>query len=177
VLALDGVNGTRVTGAVPDVRPWLAGADLVVVPLTLARGVQNKVLEAMAMARPVLLTAEAATGIDAVDGRDFAVSPAAPEEFAARAVGLLSDPIRADGLGAGRAAFVIALVGIGFWRRCRPWLVSIVGLAAVRRDGFRSCSCRGSAFVPSFGAARWGGFDALGVAWLVLAGPDCAVSW
>jgi glycosyltransferase involved in cell wall biosynthesis len=81
VLALDGVNGTRVTGAVPDVRPWLAGADLVVVPLTLARGVQNKVLEAMAMARPVLLTAEAATGIDAVDGRDFAVSPAARKNW------------------------------------------------------------------------------------------------
>ncbi|OYZ37869.1 MAG: glycosyl transferase family 1, partial [Novosphingobium sp. 16-62-11] len=63
VRALEGVNGTHVTGAVIDVRPWIAGADLVVAPLTIARGVQNKVLEAMAMARPVLATPEAATGI------------------------------------------------------------------------------------------------------------------
>jgi hypothetical protein len=133
VLALDGVNGTRVTGAVPDVRPWLAGADLVVVPLTLARGVQNKVLEAMAMARPVLLTAEAATGIDAVDGRDFAVSPAAPEEFAARAVGLLSDPIRADGLGRAARAFVIAQCG---WDRVLAPLPALVGFD--RRFGRRA---------------------------------------
>lgn len=133
VLALDGVCGTRVTGAVPDVRPWLAGADLVVVPLTLARGVQNKVLEAMAMARPVLLTAEAATGIDAVDGRDFAVSPAAPEEFAARAVGLLSNPIRADGLGRAARAFVIAQCG---WDRVLAPLPALVGFD--RRFGRRA---------------------------------------
>ena len=54
-------------------RPFLASADCVIAPLTLARGVQNKVLEAMAMARPVVLSQEAATGIDAQDGRDFAI--------------------------------------------------------------------------------------------------------
>ena len=72
--ALDGLHGTRVWGEVPDVRPFLAGADLVVAPLSIARGVQNKVLEAMAMARPVLLTPEAATGIEGSDGRDYAVA-------------------------------------------------------------------------------------------------------
>ena len=56
--------GVRVTGAVPDVRPWLAAATVCVAPLKLARGVQNKVLEAMAMARPVIASPAAAEGID-----------------------------------------------------------------------------------------------------------------
>src|SRR5690606_28102921 len=73
VRALDGINGVRVWGEVPDVRPFLAGADVVLAPLAIARGVQNKVLEAMAMARPVVLTPEAATGIAAEDGVHFAV--------------------------------------------------------------------------------------------------------
>jgi sugar transferase (PEP-CTERM/EpsH1 system associated) len=55
--------GVRVTGTVPDVRPWLAHARLAVAPLRIARGVQNKVLEAMAMARPVLATRAAMEGI------------------------------------------------------------------------------------------------------------------
>ena len=53
-----------VTGAVADTRPWLAAASVCVAPLALARGVQNKVLEAMAMARPVVASAAAAEGID-----------------------------------------------------------------------------------------------------------------
>lgn len=71
--ARDGKNGVRVWGGVPDVRPFLASATCVVAPLTLARGVQNKVLEAMAMARPVVLSQEAATGIDATDGTHFTI--------------------------------------------------------------------------------------------------------
>ena len=57
-------DGVIVTGAVPDVRPWLAAAACVVAPLRLARGIQNKVLEAMAMARPVVASTAAAEGID-----------------------------------------------------------------------------------------------------------------
>ncbi len=53
-----------VTGAVEDVRGWLQAADVCVAPLRIARGVQNKVLEAMAMARPVVASGAAATGID-----------------------------------------------------------------------------------------------------------------
>ena len=56
--------GVIVTGEVADVRGWLAAAAVVVAPLKLARGVQNKVLEAMAMARPVVASAAAAQGID-----------------------------------------------------------------------------------------------------------------
>ncbi|OCC23159.1 glycosyl transferase family 1 [Croceicoccus estronivorus] len=73
LLAYDGKMGCRVWGEVADVRPYLAGADMVIIPLEIARGVQNKVLEAMAMARPVLLTPEAAVGIDGQDKMHFVV--------------------------------------------------------------------------------------------------------
>lgn len=63
-----GRDGITVWGEVPDVRPFVAAADVVLAPLMIARGVQNKVLEAMAMAKPVLLTPQAATGIEATDG-------------------------------------------------------------------------------------------------------------
>ena len=66
-------DGVRVWGGVPDVRPFIRSATAIVAPLTIARGVQNKVLEAMAMARPVVLSPEAATGIGAVDGTHFAI--------------------------------------------------------------------------------------------------------
>jgi len=71
VLALARQPGVVVTGGVPDVRPYLAHAACAVAPLRIARGVQNKVLEAMAMARPVVASAQAAEGIRAEAGRDF----------------------------------------------------------------------------------------------------------
>jgi sugar transferase (PEP-CTERM/EpsH1 system associated) len=64
VQALAKLPGVIVTGAVPDVRGWLAAASVCVAPLRLARGIQNKVLEAMAMARPVVASPSAAEGID-----------------------------------------------------------------------------------------------------------------
>jgi glycosyltransferase involved in cell wall biosynthesis len=67
-------QGVRVWGEVPDVRPFIAGADCVLAPLLIARGVQNKVLEAMAMAKPVLLSPHAATGIAAEHGKQWLVS-------------------------------------------------------------------------------------------------------
>ena len=63
-----------VTGAVPDMRPYLAHARLAVAPLRMARGVQNKVLEAMAMAKPVLASPQAAEGIEARIGPELLVA-------------------------------------------------------------------------------------------------------
>lgn len=63
VKALAAEPGIAVTGRVPDVRPYLAHARVVVAPLRIARGVQNKVLEALAMARPVVATENALQGI------------------------------------------------------------------------------------------------------------------
>ena len=68
VLNLTAHAGVRVTGAVPDVRPYLAHARVAVAPLRIARGVQNKVLEAMAMGLPVVVSAQALEGIDAHPG-------------------------------------------------------------------------------------------------------------
>jgi sugar transferase (PEP-CTERM/EpsH1 system associated) len=83
-----------VTGAVDDVRSWLAAADIVAAPLRIARGIQNKVLEAMAMARPVVASPAAFEGILAEPGRDLLVADGAEAQAAAIA-GLLADPARA----------------------------------------------------------------------------------
>jgi sugar transferase (PEP-CTERM/EpsH1 system associated) len=91
VQALGTKAGVIVTGAVPDVRPWLAAASVVVAPLRIARGIQNKVLEAMAMAKPVVASPAAFEGIDAVPGRDLLVAEEAGATAAAVSR-LLADP-------------------------------------------------------------------------------------
>lgn len=90
--------GVIVTGAVPDVRTWLAAADIVVAPLRIARGIQNKVLEAMAMGRPVVATPGAFEGIDAEPGHHLLVAATA-EQQAAAIHDLLSDATMAHAMG------------------------------------------------------------------------------
>jgi glycosyltransferase involved in cell wall biosynthesis len=90
VRALERLSGVEVTGTVPDVRPFLARAALAVAPLRMGRGVQNKVLEAMAAGLPVVATPKAHEGITAVAGRDLFVE-AEPDAFAERVVMLLGD--------------------------------------------------------------------------------------
>lgn len=107
VQALAARPGVIVTGGVPDVRGWLAAADVVVAPLRIARGIQNKVLEAMAMARPVIASPQAAEGIDAHDGTHLIVA-ADPAHEAQAVIALLSDPARAQALGAAARARVEA---------------------------------------------------------------------
>ncbi|HEY9150638.1 MAG TPA: TIGR03087 family PEP-CTERM/XrtA system glycosyltransferase [Gammaproteobacteria bacterium] len=63
VQALAQRPGIQVTGTVPDVRPYVAHAHVAVAPLRVARGIQNKVLEAMALGRPLVMTSAAADGI------------------------------------------------------------------------------------------------------------------
>ena len=103
--ARDGEPGIRVWGEVPDVRPFLAAADMVVAPLEIARGVQNKVLEAMAMARPVVLSREAATGIDAVADRDFAIATD-DSDFVRQIVALVEDHSAASAMAASARRYV-----------------------------------------------------------------------
>ena len=124
VRALDGLNGARVTGAVLDVRPWISGADLIVAPLTIARGVQNKVLEAMAMARPVLATPQAATGIPARDGYEIVVADGG-EALARQALALLHDTVRAATIGQSARAFVLEKCG---WAGVLAPLAALLGL-------------------------------------------------
>lgn len=73
-------DGVHVTGKVPDVRPYVAHAVAAVAPLRIARGIQNKVLEAMAMAKPVIVTPQALEGIDAAQpDRDVLLARTAAE--------------------------------------------------------------------------------------------------
>jgi sugar transferase (PEP-CTERM/EpsH1 system associated) len=91
-------QGITVTGRVPDVRPWLAAATVVVAPLRIARGIQNKVLEAMAMARPVVATSAALAGIEAQPGTDL-VAADDPDTFATAIDLLLMSETRRRQLG------------------------------------------------------------------------------
>ena len=100
--ALAALPGVQVTGRVPDVRPYVAHAAVSVAPLRLARGIQNKVLEAMALGRPVVASPQAFEGVRAEAGRDLLVGDGAAA--IARLVGEVLDGAH-PGLGAaGRLA-------------------------------------------------------------------------
>jgi sugar transferase (PEP-CTERM/EpsH1 system associated) len=103
VLALAKLPGVEVTGAVPDVRPYLFNAAVIVAPLRIARGIQNKVLEGMAAARPTVCTPEALDGIEAKVGSDVLVA-STPEDFAQTVIDVLAG--RAVGVGAAGRAYV-----------------------------------------------------------------------
>jgi sugar transferase (PEP-CTERM/EpsH1 system associated) len=97
-----------VTGTVPDVRPYLQHAGAVVAPLRIARGIQNKILEAMAMARPVVAAQECVEAIDAQVGRHF-LAASQPEDYVMQIDTLLGDPTQADDIGrAGRQRVIDA---------------------------------------------------------------------
>ncbi|HEX5352524.1 MAG TPA: TIGR03087 family PEP-CTERM/XrtA system glycosyltransferase [Rhodanobacteraceae bacterium] len=96
VRMLEQIHGVTVTGQVEDVRPWLAHAHSVAAPLRIARGIQNKVLEALAMEKVVLATPEAWEGIEDFEGRQGCISDS-PETMAEAALRSLdvAEPARA----------------------------------------------------------------------------------
>ena len=124
VKALARQPGVIVTGEVADVRGWLAAAAVVVAPLKLARGVQNKVLEAMAMARPVVASTAAAEGIDHAD---TIMTGGTVGEIAEEVNRLLADPVKAAALGAAGREQVIARYG---WDARLAVLDGIMGMRA-----------------------------------------------
>lgn len=95
VLGLARREGVTVTGRVPDVRPYLRHASVVVAPMRMARGLQNKVLEALAMARPVVCTAAAAEGIDP-EGHHIAAIEDDETRFAVAVLEAMTDSARTD---------------------------------------------------------------------------------
>lgn len=74
VQILADLPGIHVTGAVDDIRPYLMHAAVAVAPLRIARGIQNKVLEAMAMQKPVVVSTQAVEGICAISGKELIVA-------------------------------------------------------------------------------------------------------
>ncbi|MBK1701768.1 TIGR03087 family PEP-CTERM/XrtA system glycosyltransferase [Thiococcus pfennigii] len=100
-------DGVKVTGFVRDVREYLARAHVCIAPLRVARGIQNKVLEAMAMGKVVVSTPEAFEGIRAVVGEEIVVADGA-EPFAEHVLALLRDPTRRREIGQKARARVVA---------------------------------------------------------------------
>lgn len=97
--------GVNVTGFVDDTRTHLRRAAISIAPLRIARGIQNKVLEALAMGLPLVGTTSATQGTDGEPGRDFLLANSPAEQIEA-VCSLLADPARARELGARGRRFV-----------------------------------------------------------------------
>ncbi|MCC2614856.1 TIGR03087 family PEP-CTERM/XrtA system glycosyltransferase [Aestuariibacter halophilus] len=91
--ALDGYDGITVTGRVKDIRPYIANAKVVVAPLQIARGIQNKVLEGMSLEKPVVATSMADEGIES--GCEHVRVEDTPDGFAEAVRGYLDNPVTA----------------------------------------------------------------------------------
>jgi glycosyltransferase involved in cell wall biosynthesis len=102
--------GIWVTGTVDDVRRFVQPAAVYVVPLRVGGGSRLKILEAMAMGRPVVSTTIGAEGIDVVDGRHVALADD-PTAFAAAVLALLDDAARGDAMAREGRALVEARYG------------------------------------------------------------------
>jgi sugar transferase (PEP-CTERM/EpsH1 system associated) len=105
VRALQG-DAVSVAGRVDDVRPYLAHARAVVAPLRVARGIQNKVLEAMAMGRPTVVTSACAAVLTAREGVELEAADDA-SDFAAKVFAVM-DPERGDAMGRLARARILA---------------------------------------------------------------------
>lgn len=91
VMELSAIPGVVVTGSVDDVRPYLAFSEIAIAPLRIARGIQNKVLEAMAMEKLVVASPQALEGITAIPGVELFVADGA-EAYIDRLISLLQNP-------------------------------------------------------------------------------------
>ncbi len=125
LVAHDGRDGIHIWGRVDDVRPFLAAADMALVPLEIARGVQNKVLEAMSMALPVVLSTDAATGIAAEHGREF-LAGESDAALVDAVCALAADPARGLSMGQAARAWIEAHAG---WDAALAPLPRLMGFA------------------------------------------------
>jgi len=106
VRALARLPGVNVTGSVPDVRPFLRTASVAVVPLRTARGIQNKILEAMSTGRPVVATSETLKGISARVGEEVFLADD-PPQWVACVSSLLRDAARRESAGQAARARIL----------------------------------------------------------------------
>ena len=124
------IPGVRVTGSVPDVRPYLRRSALMVAPLKIARGTQNKILEAMSAGVPVVTSTPAAGGVDAVAGTHFQVADS-PSDIATATLQLMSDPVaRRQFAAAGRDR----MLSHHAWDKSMQRLDRVIERCTARRD-------------------------------------------
>jgi glycosyltransferase involved in cell wall biosynthesis len=117
-------SGVRVTGTVPDVRPFIERAAAFVVPLRIGGGTRLKIYEAMAMERAVVSTPVGAEGLPVTNGEHLLLA-GTPEVFAVAVIELLRDPARAERLGVNAATLVRESFGwdrvaAQFAQQCAP---------------------------------------------------------
>jgi sugar transferase (PEP-CTERM/EpsH1 system associated) len=127
VRRLAGLPGVDLVGQVHDVRPHLASASVAVMPLRIARGVQNKVLEALAMGKAVVASPEAIEGIRAEPGVHL-LAASAPAEWVEAVTRLLDDGDLRQRLGADGRAYVEEAHS---WERCLAPFGTLLGLDPV----------------------------------------------
>jgi len=128
--------GVELVGQVPDVRPHLAKAAVAVVPLRIARGIQNKILEAMAMGKATVISPACLKGLSANPGQDLLVA-ATPQEWAESLVLLLNDAPLRSRLGAAARGYVTENHR---WDRCLAPLDSLLGLEPTAAPALSSAS-------------------------------------
>ncbi|HEU5104115.1 MAG TPA: glycosyltransferase family 4 protein [Roseiflexaceae bacterium] len=122
-----------VTGFVDDMRPWLARASLMVCPMVMGSGIKNKVLEALAMARPVVATTMGVEALDVINGHELAIADTT-EEFAAATLALLRDSGARSRMGAAGRELVLRKYT---WDACAASYDAIYSQLAARHGSSR----------------------------------------
>ena len=124
ILALGNIPGIEIIGEIPDVRPWVAKSAVIVVPLQIARGIQNKLLEALAMAKAVVSSPAALNGLKAIPG-DQLLAAKSPPEWIESIERCLDDVNLRQRLGASGRAYVQRNHN---WDKCLQPLAEILKL-------------------------------------------------
>ncbi len=135
VQELSSVPGVNLIGGVPDVRPYLQESAVVVVPMRLSRGLQNKVLEALAMGKATVVAPPALAALEAKPGVDL-VRAESPDEWSRVVIDLLNNPLRCNELGRKGREFVESK---HHWGSClNPMITAITHACSAklnRREG------------------------------------------
>lgn len=127
VRELAAIPGVEVIGTVPDVRPYLERASVAIVPLQIARGVQNKVLEALAMAKPVVASPEPLVGLG-VHHEENVFRAQSREQWVSTLLRLFDDVDLRHAIGVAGQAYVTANHR---WDQCLGSLSEFLGLSDV----------------------------------------------
>lgn len=144
VCRLADIPGVKLVGQVPDVRPHLAGAAVSIVPLRIARGIQNKVLESLAMAKATVTSPQALEGLQAQSGNELLCANS-PQEWVDSIVSLLDDSAMRQRIGTAGRRFVSEFHR---WERCLEPLDALLCLPT-ESPGNIACPARSHQLVHS----------------------------
>lgn len=131
VRRLSKIRGVQIAGQVADVRPYLADAAIAVMPLQIARGIQNKVLEALAMGKAVVASPQALEGLDVTPG-EHVLSASTKGEWVAAIRSLMENQPLRERLGQSGRQFVEQRHD---WDRCLEPFASLFGITAAALPG------------------------------------------